>query len=124
MIGLWAVFTWGGRIGLLVGDEATMAKVRIGLSLFVAAVAVVASAARATWLRPAVGVYSIATALVWSTSVFSVLGDPSSTLAFKLVHIALATVSIGIAVLAWVSVVNRPGSEPARPSGARSPADR
>ena len=124
VIGLWAAVTWGGRIGLLAGDETPVAKARIAVSLAVAVAAVAAILSRASWMRPAVGIYSATTLLIWVTSVISVVGDASSSLPFKLVHLVLAAISIVIAVVAWRSIVNRPELEPERRSGVRSPADR
>lgn len=124
VIGVWAAVTWGGRIGLLAGDETFVSKARIAVSLAVALLAVVAILTRATWVPYAVGLYSGTNLLVWSTSVVSVLGDPSSSVAFKLVHLVLAAVSIGIAATAWVLVISRSGPASERRSGARSRVDR
>ncbi|HEY5650689.1 MAG TPA: hypothetical protein VIW46_04510 [Acidimicrobiia bacterium] len=122
LIGLWAVITWGGRIGLLAGDETLLAKARIGVSLGVALVAVVGLVARSRWVRIGVALYTVVTVLVWSTSVVSVTGDAGSSTQFKLVHLALAAVSIAIAALAWMSVVRPSGPGQARPSGERPQA--
>ncbi len=124
LIGLWAAITWGGRIGLLAGDETLVAKARIGVSLGVALVAVIGLATGSRWMRAGVGVYSVVTGLVWVTSGASVLGDAASSIQFKVVHLVLAGVSIALATMAWVSVVRRSGPGPVRRSGEHSRAGR
>jgi hypothetical protein len=124
LIAAWAVITWGGRIGLLVGDESLIAKARIGISLAAAAVAVAGLLLRRSWRKPAVGTYVVVTIAVWLTSVVSVVSDPASSPAFKAVHLVLAAVSIAVAATAWKLVFRRSESEPARPSEAPSPTGR
>ncbi len=124
LIGGWASITWGGRIGLLTGDETLVAKARIGVSLLVAVMAVVGLLTRASWRKPAVSVYAIVTSAIWMTSAVSVVGDPASSLAFKGVHLLLAAISIALAAVAWKVVVRRSESEPERPSEAPSPTGR
>jgi hypothetical protein len=124
VIGVWAAITWGGRIGLLAGDETLVAKARIAVSLGVAAVAVIGLAMKAPWQRVAVAAYSAVTLIVWSTSAVSVLGDPASSVPFKLVHLVLACVSITVAIVAWVMVVRRSGPEQVHRSGAHSQVGR
>lgn len=122
LIGGWAAITWGGRIGLLAGDETFTAKARIAVSLLVATVAVAGLLGRAPWRRSAVVVYALVTMAVWGSSAVSVLGDGASSVGFKLVHLALAAVSLFLAALAWLTVVRQSGPEQARQSEARSPA--
>jgi hypothetical protein len=124
LIAVWAAVTWGGRIGLLTGDETLVAKGRIAISLLVAVGAVVGLLSRARWQRSAVVAYAVVTGAVWGSSAVSVLGDPTSSAAFKAVHLILAAISISLAALAWNVVVRRwePGS--AHRLGARSPTGR
>jgi hypothetical protein len=124
LIGLWAAITWGGRIGLLAGDETLVAKARIGLSLLVALLAVIGLLTTPSWMRAGVAAYSVVTVLVWVTSVVSVMGDRGSSIPFKLVHLVLAAVSIAIATTAWMSVVRRSGPGQVRRSGEHPQADR
>lgn len=124
LIAVWAAVTWGGRIGLLTGDETLVAKTRIAVSLLVAVVAVAALLTRARWRRAAVVAYAVVAVAVWGSSAVSVLGDPSSSLAFKAVHLVLAVVSLSLAVLAWYVAVRQPEPGPAHRSGARSPTGR
>ena len=124
LIAVWAAVTWGGRIGLLAGDETLIAKARIAISLVAAGVAVAGLLARVSWRRPAVGLYVVVTVAVWMTSVISVLRDPASSLAFKGVHLALAAVSIGLAAVAWRVVFRQSESERVRRSEAPSPTGR
>lgn len=124
LIAIWAAITWGGRIGLLAGEETLVAKARIAISLLAAAVAVAGLLARGSWRRPAVGVYVAVALIVWATSVVSVLSDPASSLAFRGVHVVLAAVSIVLAGIAWRVVFRRSEPEPGRPSEAPSPTGR
>ncbi len=124
LIATWAAVTWGGRIGLLAGDETLVAKARIAISLLAAAVAVAGLLSRGSWRKPAVGFYVVVTLAVWVTSVVSVVGDPASSLAFKGVHLALATVSIGLAGVAGRIVFRRSEPESERRSEAPSPTGR
>lgn len=124
LIAVWAVITWGGRIGLLAGDETLGAKARIAISLLSAAGAVAGLVLRHPWQRPAVGLYVAVTLAVWLTSVVSVLGDPTSSPAFKGVHVVLATVSIALAAAAGRLVFRRSEPEPERRSEAPSPTGR
>lgn len=124
LIAIWAAITWGGRIGLLVGDETLVAKARIAISLLAAALAVTGLLLRGPWRKPAVGIYVAVTLAVWVTSVVSVASDPASSFAFKAVHLVLAVVSIMLAGIAWTIVFRRSEPEPVRPSGAPSPTGR
>ncbi len=124
MIAIWAAVTWGGRIGLLTGDETLVAKARIAVSLLAAAVAVAGLLFRGSWRRPAVGFYVAVTLVVWVTSVISVVSDPASSVAFKGVHLVLAAVSIALAGVAWRVGFRPSESEPERPSEAPSPTGR
>ena len=124
LIAMWAAVTWGGRVGLLTGDETLMAKARIAVSLLVAVVAVASLLTRARWRHAAVATYAVVAVAVWGSSAVSVLGDPSSSPAFKAVHLLLAVVSVSLAVLAWYVVVRQQEPGPAHRLGARSPTDR
>ncbi len=124
LIAIWAAITWGGRIGLMVGDETLVAKSRIAISLLAAAVAVAGLLLGGSWRKPAVRSYAVVTLAVWVTSVISVVGDAASSLAFKGVHLVLAAVSITLAGVAWRAVVRRSGSEPVRQSEAPTPTGR
>ena len=118
VIVVWALVTWGGRIGLLSGGEPVSSWVRIVGSLVVAL-----AAGWALW-RPGrltstiVWVYASVTALVWVTSVFSVW-TTAHELAFRLVHTVLAAVSLTVATLA-VRAVTR--SRSGRPEPTPSPS--
>jgi hypothetical protein len=124
LIAVWAAVTWGGRIGLLAGDETLVAKARIAISLLAAATAVIGLLQRGSWRKPAVGFYVVVTLAVWGTSVISVMGDPASSIAFKAVHLVLAAVSVALAGIVWNVVFRRSESEPVRPSGAPTPTGR
>ena len=124
MIAIWAAITWGGRIGLLAGDETLVAKARIAISLLGAAAAVFGLLQRGSWRKPAAGFYVVVTLAVWGTSVISVVGDPASSIAFKGIHLVLAAVSVALAGIVWNVAFRRSESEPAHPSGAPMPTGR
>ncbi|HEX4979560.1 MAG TPA: hypothetical protein VFV35_05800, partial [Acidimicrobiales bacterium] len=48
--------------------------------------------------------FSAWTVYVWGTRIWNTVGDPDHSLAFKAVHVALALVSVGLAVAAWLVV--------------------
>lgn len=124
LIAIWAAITWGGRIGLLAGDETLAAKARIAISLLAAVVAVVGLLMRGPVRKPAIGFYVVVTLAVWLTSVVSVVSDPASSTAFRAVHVALAGVSIAVAGIAWRLVFRPSEPEPARRSEAPTPTGR
>ena len=119
----WTALTWGGRIGLLTGSEAGLAKARIAVSILLAVGAVVALIFRTAWKRPALAVYAGGALLIWGSSLVSVWTDPTSSLAFRGIHTLLALGSMGIAGLA-VAAFNRSGPAAEHPLEERSPADR
>jgi hypothetical protein len=50
--------------------------------------------------------FSVWTVYVWGTRIWNVLGDDERSVGFKVVHAALALVSVAFAVVAW-RVVSR-----------------
>lgn len=48
--------------------------------------------------------FSLWTVYVWGTRIWNTIGDDSRSFAFKAVHVALAVVSVALAVAAWVVV--------------------
>ena len=48
--------------------------------------------------------FSLWTLYVWGTRIWNILGDDDRSFAFKAVHVALAAVSVALAVAAWVVV--------------------
>ena len=118
-IAVWTLAAWGGRIGLLTGDEGGLGTwIRIGGSI------VVGLSASATLVipqlegvrRPVLIVFSIFTVALWSRSMI-VNWTGSGSLAFKLVHTVLA---IGFFALAWwaFSVAVGNGAAPSAASSA------
>mgnify|MGYP000067662425 CR=1 FL=1 len=45
--------------------------------------------------------FSVWTVYVWGTRIWNVLGDDTRSVGFKVVHAALALVSVAFAVVAW-----------------------
>jgi hypothetical protein len=50
--------------------------------------------------------FAVWTVWVWATRIWNVLGEDDRGVGFKLVHVALALVSVAFAVVAW-SIVRR-----------------
>lgn len=103
-IAVWTLAAWGGRIGLLTGDEGGIGTwIRIGgsiaIGLFAAATLVVPQLEAAR--KPALIVFSIFTAVIWIRSMIA-NWTGSGSLPFKLVHTVLA---IGFFALAgWAFI--------------------
>lgn len=99
---LWTLIAWGGRIGLLTGGEDLWGWIRIvgSLALAGAAGAVLLVPAWSRYRRPVLLLFSAWTSVIWSRSMF-VNWVESGTVAFKLVHTALA---LGFLVLVVWSV--------------------
>jgi hypothetical protein len=58
--------------------------------------------------------FSIWTVYVWTTRIWNIVRDESTSTAFKAVHSVLAAVSITLAVAAWVVVTRVQRKERAR----------
>lgn len=123
VIAVWTAFTWGGRIGLLTGEESGGAKLRIAVSLGLAVFAVIGLGSRVAWRRPAVAAYTVGVFVIWGSSMASVMADPTTSVPFRLVHTVLAIGSMGLAGYA-LRLVMRSGPVEERPSAARARADR
>lgn len=96
---VWTVFVWGTRIRNILSDDGGTGAlvVAVGLTVLGLAVAVHAASGRLPWAVPAA---ALATVAVWAVRVPMVLLHDRSA-AFRLVHVALAVVSVGLAVVAW-----------------------
>ena len=96
---VWTAIAWGGRIGLLIGDGSIWAWGRIGGSLLVALLAVLAllSPIGDRLAGALIALFVVWTVLLWTRSL-AVNWAGSGSLAFKLVHTVLA---LGFFVLAW-----------------------
>jgi hypothetical protein len=101
LIAVWTAFTWGGRIGLLTGDESGMAKLRISVSVGLAVLAVIGLASRVPWRRAAVAAYAAGVFVIWGSSLISVMTDPGTSVPFRLVHTFLALGSMTLAGYAF-----------------------
>lgn len=98
LIGLWAAVTWGGRVNLLADPEAAdpATWLRVGASLVAAAGAVFGLVRVGRRSRALVATYVAVTAFVWVGSLVSVW-TTAHDLGFRLVHTALAAVSLALA---------------------------
>ena len=103
---VWTFIAWGNRIGLLTGNEASepWTWIRVGGSLLLGAALLVVAIAllRRRPFTRMMGVvfivFGILMVVVWGRSAISVLTDDES-LAFKLVHLVLAVISIGFGIV-------------------------
>lgn len=103
---VWTFIAWGNRIGLLTGDEASdpWTWIRVGGSLLfglgLAVIAVVLWRGKplVRWMAGVFVGFGILMLVIWLRSAFSVLGDDESV-AFKVVHIVLAAISIGFGLI-------------------------
>ena len=68
--------------------------------------------------------FSIWTVYVWGTRIWNTVGDDERSTAFKAVHVALALVSVVLAVAAWVVVtqVQRRAQQREREAAASVPS--
>ncbi len=104
LVAVWALVTWGGRIGLMQEGAGWLDWFRIAGSL-----AVAATATTLLWRgrrSPVLWVYSGFTTLIWVTSLVLVW-SAEHPVGFRLVHSALAAGSLMLAGL--VAVIPRPG---------------
>lgn len=60
--------------------------------------------------------FALWTIYVWGTRIWNTVGDETHSFAFKAVHVALALVSVGFAVAAWIVVNQIRRNEAARAS--------
>jgi hypothetical protein len=103
----WTVFVWGTRIRNILSDDggAPALAVAVGLTLLGLLVAAHAATGRLPWAVP---VAAGATVVVWAVRAPQILLNDHSV-AFVVVHLVLAAISVGLAVVAW------------RRTGARQP---
>jgi hypothetical protein len=98
----WTALTWGGRIGLLTGDEASdpATWARVGGSLALGAVGAVAAWRAADrpspWTSTGLAAFAVWNVMIWGSSLVTTWqGD--YTPAFKGVHTGLAAGSLALA---------------------------
>ena len=60
--------------------------------------------------------FALWTVYVWGTRLWNILGDDETTAAFKVVHLALALMSVAFAVATWV-IVAKEGKRDQVPRG-------
>lgn len=106
-ITVWTLLAWGGRIGLLTGDEGVDAFIRVAGSLLIGLVATVTLVV--PQLSPARGpvliVFSIFTVVLWVRSLI-VNWNGGGALPFKLVHTVLAVGFFVLAVWAFTTALS------------------
>jgi hypothetical protein len=103
---VWTFVVWGNRIGLLTGDEASdpWTWIRVGGSLLfgvaLVGIAVLLWRGRsvAPWMAGVFVAFGVLMLVVWIRSAVTVLSGDESV-AFKVVHVVLALVSI------WLGMV-------------------
>lgn len=108
----WSVFVWGTRISNILGDEVASTAdkaldltVAGGLTALALAAALAAWRGRPAWALPAL---VVATVAVWAVRTPLILLDGGHGVAFKVVHAALAAVSVTLALAAWRQARSRP----------------
>ena len=95
----WTAFVWGTRVRNVVRDGGGTIPLLVALGMVVLAVVVAASLVRGGTPRSAVPALAVATVAAWAVRTPSILlGDHGA--AFKIVHVALALISIALAVAA------------------------
>lgn len=102
----WTVFVWGTRIRTILSDDggAVALAVAVGLTVLGVLVAVDAATKRLPWAVPwAV----LATVVVWAVRAPQVLVNDHGV-GFKVVHVALAVVSVALAIGAWRARARQP----------------
>ncbi|MEX1004785.1 MAG: hypothetical protein WD990_14110 [Acidimicrobiia bacterium] len=106
-IAIWAALTWGGRIAIVfdLGSDPGE-RVRIGLSVLVAAAAVPALVV-GRWVRPAVYAYAAVNTVLWVRSVVVVFSEERAQ-SFLVVHTTLALLSLLLAAVAALTVWREP----------------
>lgn len=121
----WTVFVWSTRVRNIVedGGSALNLVAALGLTALGAALAAVAWRRRDA-LAPMLVATVGATGLAWAIRVPQIVLDADHGAAFKVVHVALAAVSMTLAGLAWRSTAFWPvtGSRSRRPSPTPSRA--
>ncbi|MDQ3384645.1 MAG: hypothetical protein M3503_01330 [Actinomycetota bacterium] len=95
----WTAFVWGTRVRNIVRDGGATLPLLVALGMVALAVVVAASLVRGGTPRSAVPALAAATVAAWAVRTPSILlGDHGA--AFKIVHTALALISIALAVAA------------------------
>jgi len=98
----WTLFVWATRIENIVRDDGSAAAllIAIGMTALGAAVAVTLLLRRPRMVATTVLALAGATVAVWAVRAPMILADGDHGAAFKIVHTALAVVSVGLAVVA------------------------
>lgn len=115
---VWTFITWGNRIGLLTGDEASEpwtwirvgGSLLFGVALTVIAVSLFRGSPYSRWMAKAFIGFAVLMLVIWIRSSVSTLsGDESA--AFKIVHVGLALIStwLGMVLLGAGIKRLRPG---------------
>jgi hypothetical protein len=115
----WTVFVWGTRIDNVVSDGGAAGALVIaaGMALMGAAVGIAAFLRRPAAVATVVLALGGATVVVWAVRTPMILLDGDRGAAFKLVHAALAVISVGLALAALRRVRGeRPAVTGSRPA--------
>lgn len=98
----WTVFVWTTRVRNIVEDDGSSLDLVLAAALAALGAAVVLTAWRARHrLAPVLAVAVVATLVAWAVRTPMILLDPEWGATFKVVHMALAVVSVALALLAW-----------------------
>ena len=97
--GLWTVAVWASRAGLLEADATAFAISRVWVTLALGVLLLIGAARpNHRYTTATMLLYAAWMVVVWIPSLVSVLGGDES-LAFQLVHVVLALVSLGSGAL-------------------------
>lgn len=98
---VWTGIAWGGRIGLMTGEEDWTSALRVGGSLLIGLLAglVLLVPRLEAVRRPMLYIFVVWTVVLWTRSLF-VNWTGSGSMPFKLVHTVLG---IGFFGLAWLA---------------------
>lgn len=111
----WTVFVWVTRVRNIIQDQGSTFDLVVAVALAALGVAVVV-AARKGGLEPVLGVAVAATVAVWAVRTPLIVFDGDHDTAFKVVHTALAVISVGLGLAAW-RLSGRHGRRPLSPAG-------
>lgn len=104
----WTVFVWGTRVRNIVEDQGSTVDLLAAVALAVLGVAVAVTAWKGG-LAPVLALAAAVTVAVWAVRLPLLVFDDHG-IVFKAVHVALAAVSVSLALAAWRAVGFWPAS--------------
>jgi hypothetical protein len=104
-LAVWTILIWTFRSGTIIADGDAHILDRLDVACFTlfAVATIVCVTRRRALLRPVVGAFAAWTVFTWVTGAWFLLTDDHSG-PFVVIHLVIAVVSIGLAVIAWRQV--------------------